>query len=156
MSTIAYRDGVMAADTLGVNGANLTRETRKLHRLDDAIVGFTGNYVDGLTFVDWWRVGHDMDSLPKFIVYRDGDAPDFVALVLNADGLNLWTEHFQSSPVPDEFFTIGSGAMAARAAMVMGASAERAVEVAMLVDLHTGGKVEAERLYPAQAGVARL
>ena len=41
---------------------------------------------------------------------------------------------------------VASRSLAALAAMHMGASAEKAIEVAMLVDLHTGGRVESERL----------
>lgn len=147
MTTVAYRDGVIAVDTLGVSNSGMIRETKKLHRIHGAIIGLSGVYDDCLTFVDWWERGHDMAALPQFILYRGAeDAPDFHAIVLDAAGVYLWTEHFQPSPIHEPFFSLGSGAMAARAAMHMGASAERAVEVAMKVDLHTGGRVESERL----------
>ena len=146
MTTVAYRDGVMAADTQG-EYAGLRRTCQKIHRVEGVIIGCSGSYTDGLTFVDWWRAGHDLDKTPKFKTYHGGDdAPDIHAIVLTAEGVEIWTEHFQKRPVTDEFFAVGSGAMAALAAMHMGAAAEKAVGVAMLVDIYTGGDVQVERL----------
>lgn len=145
MTTIAVRDRIMAADTMGCRGST-PRRAVKLHRVNGDIIGFSGNYADGLVFVRWWADGHDLKALPEFRQYgRDGDEPDFCALVLTADGLTEWTEHFQPMPVTDEFFAIGSGAMAAMAAMSMGASAAHAVLVASRVDINTGSEIISEK-----------
>lgn len=145
MTTIAVRDGIMAADTRGtVNG--LIFEARKLHRVFDSIVGIAGNAGDGGQFVDWLRGGGDMKAPPAFVSYNDQDGPDFDALVLDAGGVTLWTQYFQPLKLLGPYFAIGSGAMAAMAAMEMGADAETAVAIAMKVDLHTGGDVEVEGL----------
>ena len=146
MTTVAYRDGVMAADTLGVR-FDMPRICYKVHRVGDAIIGAAGNYSDCLVFVEWWRDGHDLKKLPEFKMYRgEPDAPDIEALVLTADGLDRWTEHFQHDPILDPFFAIGSGAGAAMAAMHMGADAAEAVRIASLVFMSTGGDVQVERL----------
>ncbi len=146
MTTVAYRDGVMAADTRGVR-YDMPRICHKIHRVADAIIGFAGNYSDCLVFIDWWRDGHDLKKLPEFKMYRgESDAPDIEALVLTADGIERWTEHFQRDPILDPFFAIGSGAGAAMAAMHMGADAAEAVRIASLVFTSTGGNVQVERL----------
>lgn len=143
MTTVAFRDGVIAADTLGIKGVSARRICKKLWRMENAVIGFAGNYQDGVNFVEWWRKGHNMSELPKFIQYRGSDdAPDFTAIVLTKAGAFEWTEHFQSTPIPDEFYAVGSGQMAALAAMVMGASADEAVRIASQVDVYTGTQVE--------------
>lgn len=146
MTTIAYRDGIIAGDTQAQQHG-LTRYFKKVHRMDDAIIGIAGNCGDVTQFLDWWRDGHNMDRLPDFRIYRgDGDAPDIQALVLQQDGLYLWTEHFQYSPVVQSFFAIGTGTQAALTAMHMGAPAVDAIRMAAQVDLFTGGEVEWEAL----------
>ena len=115
--------------------------------MEGQIIGFVGNYGDSLEFVEWVRCGADLSDWPEFQTYRgNDDAPDFTALMLHEDGIDLWSEHAQPEPVLDEFFAIGSGSEAATAAMHMGASAHDAIEIAMLVDLHTGGEVHAMKL----------
>ena len=146
MTTIAYRAGMMAADTLCIAGGR-RRIAKKLYRAGGMIIGISGNYQDGLTFVRWCKDGCDMSKLPEFIHYGGkDDAPDFNAMVLSAEGCVQWTEHFQPMPILDEFYAMGSGAMAATAAMVMGSSAQEAVELAMKIDANTGGDIEVERI----------
>ena len=133
MTVVVVRDGVMAADT-GARTGQMKRFVTKLHRVDKAIIGFSGSLLDGLVFVDWWREGRNMDHLPEFRMYRGADdAPDITALVLTPDGLEYWTEHFQPSPVEMPYFAVGSGAMAAMGAMHMGADAIRAAEAACAI-----------------------
>jgi len=147
VSTVAYRNGVMAADTLSVSGSS-THRAQKLFRCSrDLVVGFTGNFMDGLEFVRWCEAGMDLTSTPEWRNYRGAeDAPDFTAIVLTSDGLSEWTEHFLPHPITDEFYAIGSGKMCALAAMYMGAGAEEAVTVASAIDVNTGGDVQVEHL----------
>jgi ATP-dependent protease HslVU (ClpYQ) peptidase subunit len=154
MTTIAYRGGVMAADSLGTRGDIRVDGSQKIQRLPNAIIAFSGNISDGLLFVDWWRRGCLRDHPPVFRPngLRDGQGPDFHALVLTADGVSRWWEDLAPEPVLDEFFAIGSGAAAATAAMHMGASAAEAVRIAIKVDIYTGGEVICMALHPARQG----
>lgn len=128
----------MAADTLGIFGGTKTK-AQKLHRVGSDIIGFAGDYSDAIHFVRWWK---DRSEKLEFRMYRGGeDAPDFVAMVANSNGIEKWTEHFQPTPILQEFFAIGSGAPCAMSAMHMGASAEEAVRISSLVDFYTGGEV---------------
>lgn len=139
MTTIAYRDGTLAADTLGCGGVR--RRTKKLHRVGDAILGLSGNYGDCWQFVHWWA---DQSKALEFRVFRtdNSDSPDLEAIVVTDGGAEIWTEHLQPTPVLEPFFAIGSGAKAAMAAMHMGATAAKAVEIAMRVDPYTAGAIE--------------
>ncbi len=124
---------MMAADTGGRFG-DMKRHATKLFRVDDVIIGFSGNLGDGLVFVDWWRAGRDMAQLPEFRSYRGADdAPDINALVLTEGRVELWHEYFQPSVVEMPYFAIGSGAMTAMGAMHAGADAIRAVEAACAI-----------------------
>ena len=106
-----------------------------------------GNYADTCTFVEWCRAGMNRHKLPEFRFFGDDFKPSFRALVWSPErALVEWTEQFQPMPVLDDFYAIGSGDMAAMAAMHMGATAGQAVEVAAKVDLGTGGIIETERV----------
>ena len=139
MTTVAYRDGVLAADTLGCG--QFRRKCKKLHRVGDTIIGFSGNYSDCLHFVRWFE---NKDGALTFANFRNdnSDAPDVTAIVVCDGKAEKWTEHCQPTPIYESFFAVGSGAQAAMAAMHMGASAEEAVKISMLVDPHTAGDVE--------------
>lgn len=150
MSTVAYRDGVMAADTLA--SGPVCRTTKKLHRVGDVIIGGVGNLSDLLVFVRWYGSGADLKALPEFRMYgRNDEAPDFSALVLSPRGLTHWTEYFQPLPVFDDYTAVGSGAYAALGAMAVGAAAAEAIAVAAQIDVHTGGEIHTMQLGVAEA-----
>ena len=145
MTTIAYRDGVMAADT-GSNFDGLKSEARKIFRVGDALLGGAGNFVDFIVFKQWWQTGSDLKDLPEFRQYGSNDGPNFTALVASPAGLTWWSQHFQPEDLMVEFWAIGSGAMAALAAMHMGTDAAKAIEIAIKTDYNSNGTVHAERV----------
>jgi len=145
MTTIAYRDGLMAADSGGLFDG-LKSKTRKIYRAGDALIGGSGNFVDILMFREWWEAGQNRSALPEFRQYGEKDGPSFAVLVAEHHRLTWWSEHFQPEELVCDFWAVGSGAMAAMAAMYMGADAFKAVEVAVEVDYHTNGDVQVERL----------
>lgn len=134
MTTIAYRDGVMAADTLASSDGIPCRCT-KLFRLDDGrVVGFAGNVEASRLFLEWLRIGGNKPSL------TDADRKSFHALVMHPDGhVDEWETDRVGVTLEDPFYAIGSGRMAALAAMHMGANAVEAIEIARLCDINTGG-----------------
>lgn len=145
MTTVAYRDGIMASDTRA--GGPFVSVARKIYKMNGWLVGFSGQLQDGLTFVRWCEAGMDMEKLPNFIIHESGDNPIIDALVVKAsDDVTYWTQHFQPIPIIEPFAAVGSGGLAARAAMHMGATAEEALHVAMAVDGGTGGDIQTERL----------
>lgn len=140
MTTIAYRDGVLASDSLG-NRNGLRRKVKKVYRVGDHIMGGCGNYQDCIAFVNWWPQRNEREL--SFRQYSgDKDAPDLYMIVVGPGGAQAWGEHLQPTDILDDFYAVGSGASAAMAAMHMGASAEEAVRIASLVDIGTGGDIE--------------
>lgn len=140
MTTIAWRDRFMAADSLTDTGGMRGTAT-KIHKVGDSIIGCAGTMMDCVSFVRWFADRRNPLDFRTF--HTDGsDAPDVTAIVIGPSGVEKWTEHLQPVPVEDKFLAIGSGAKAAMAAMHMGASAEEAVRIASLVDICTNGKIQ--------------
>lgn len=142
MTTIAWRDGIMAADTATyIHGGDcrMPGETGKMWRLADGrVMGHAGSRRDAHGLMRWLED-------PK------GDPPntgDVAAIVVGRGGGRSMLVFDGSSEreVEAPFYALGSGAQAALGAMYAGASAEDAVRIAMLVDPYTGGDVRVERV----------
>jgi hypothetical protein len=137
MSVIVFKGGIMAADSRAYGGRGQASPGQKVkaHRLSDgtrigmvsAIVGMPER------FLAWYAQGAD----PK--AWGDGN-PDLRALIVRPNGeVMLFEDGLQASgPIVCERYAIGSGAEFALGAMEMGATAERAVEVACLFEPHCG------------------
>lgn len=150
MTTVAYRDGILAADTRCVR-QGIIEAAHKLFRLDDgSIAGFAGSLCDIHHFVRWYNAGADVDDPPKWIMFGDNDEPVVDCILVSEDGVSRWTAHIQPSPIIGPYFAIGSGQQFATAAMFMGATAEQAVRVAMGLDPNTGGEVQTMSLSDGQ------
>jgi 20S proteasome alpha/beta subunit len=141
MTTIAYRDGIMAADRAAHLGNDWKKPDRvtKIIRLEDgslfAAAGDTGVFSKLLT---WLTAGLARGERPEI--------PDCDVLLLGHDG-RLWFFSGAGKRLVDApFAAIGSGAPVAYGAMHAGATAERAVEIAALVDPWTGGEIQVEIL----------
>lgn len=135
MTTVVCNREEMASDS------QLTGEYRasakKLWKIKGAVIGIAGEYSACTRFVKWLQ-GELQD---------EPDMETVDAMVLTTDGRIL---HYNGSTEPfeveDQFSAIGSGSQAAMAAMHMGASVERAIEVAALVDVGTGGPVQYHKI----------
>lgn len=150
MTTIAYRDGILAADSKAYGGKFCASpgEKSKLHRIAKGrlkgwLVGISSNSVGADTLLlDWIARGAPLPT--------SGDMrPDeFVILALAPDGsLYLANDNLGfSGPITSAYYAIGSGADFALGAMAMGASAAQAVATAALFDPHTGGAVHTLKL----------
>lgn len=150
MTTICYRDGVMAADSRVTidsegGGARVFR-CEKLYRVKTyngkrCLVGLAGGSFDGLAFLDW-LVSKTSEPPQRLI---DGDAA-FTALVLNQHGLFEYDKWCRPERIIEPFYAVGSGAKAALGALHMGASARRAVAVACKIDPYTALPIVTMRL----------
>ena len=145
MTTLAYRDGVMATDTGALFGGMKYRQENKIIRRKNALIGIVGNYIDGLVFADWWEAGADRSNLPVFREYgADKVGPDFEVLVAEPGKVTWWAQHFQPDLIAVPFWAIGSGNKAAMAVMHMGADPAEAIRITILVDYYTNGDVQVE------------
>ena len=134
MTTIAYRWGVLAADSrAGSNGWIYPYASEKLHRLPDGtVVGLCGTLAEATKFVQWLKAGESGDEPPL---------AESTIIRLRKDGSLTIYEAGASFDIKTEFGAWGSGGPVANAAMYMGADAAKAVEIASLLDDATGGKI---------------
>lgn len=139
MTTIAFRDGVLAADSrFMIGGWKQPYPAKKLFRMADGTVcGVTGDYAVSVAYVEWLD-GNRTEPAPNL-----GEGGRVIHLA--KDGAITIYEQTGSFQVEPEFAAWGSGSPAAHAALHMGADAAKAVEIAALVDDNTGGPVYSMR-----------
>lgn len=139
MTTIATNLKGMAADTRvtwtdsGNNRLN-TAASIKIERINDEIIGTSGDFQAGVRFLEWYKAG-SKGRKPKL-------AKDFRAIRLNKTGIYIidgddttWVK------VDADLYAIGSGAHYAIGAMEMGATPEKSVSIAAKHDGYTGGPI---------------
>ncbi len=139
MTTIAANRSEMAGDSK-VTDDDTSFRGRKVHRVGEAVVGAAGTGPAISKFIKWLRAG-DLDARPKF----DKD-DELAALVLTPAGLFAYGTELEPEEIDDPFYAVGTGKQAALAAMRLGCTPGRAVEVACEIDNHTGGPVDVLRL----------
>jgi hypothetical protein len=141
MTTIVYRDGILAADTRAWSGNKLPIGSKsKIFKLEDgSLFGASTEHVGlGDEFRDW------LNSLKGDYTksaYREFEVQ---ALLITKTRRILYFNcgpRF-TGPLHGEFIAIGSGEFIANGALAMGASAEKAVEIAAQFDFATGLPVE--------------
>lgn len=133
MTTIAYRDGVLAADTQ-VNGCN----------------GCPVGYVAKIGATEngfWWAFtgeAQQQERAVEWVQTREGDPPKTetgcLILISPAGVVREWWGNGWLQCSADHF-AWGAGERMARAAMLAGADPQRAVEIASILDTDTGGEI---------------
>jgi ATP-dependent protease HslVU (ClpYQ) peptidase subunit len=132
-TTIAYDGLSIAADSQATAGTR-KHATQKLIRCGNAFVACAGACDQGELFKAWYQSGADPDKYPKKL-------DDFVGIVVTQLGAFIYWDKPVAVPISAPY-AIGSGAKAAEGAMRAGASAHKAVEIASLIDLYTGGQID--------------
>lgn len=136
MTTIAYRDGVLAADTQATDGHGCTNgRVIKVERRGPFLAASAGQACFARRFLDWFRSGMPGDpEIGNAECNADG-------MIFMPDGRIIEFSPFGSKTVHAEFYSTGSGMDYALGAMAMGATAEEAVRVAARFDNSTGGEI---------------
>lgn len=139
MTTIVYRDGVMAADRRAYAGDKQPiGEKTKVHRLaDGSLFGASSSKVGAVDkfrrLVEERGIGGSFDA-----------AHPVQAILVRPDGSIFYfhEEDTFTGPLEAAFIAIGSGDRFALGALKMGATAARAVEVAIECDVWSGGGID--------------
>jgi len=132
MTTIVYRDGILAADTAVFDRGTYCGQAIKITSAPSGLVaGSAGCMGDAAALRDWVLDGAAGDP-PK---WRDEDSEG----ILIQNGVVYWIGPGQKKIAYDAapYIAIGSGFQVAMGALAMGASAERAVEIACDLDNRT-------------------
>ena len=142
MTVIAYRDGVMAADSLAQDGVLKVSGLQKVIRGDDgSLYGMAGAAGMCCEIRRWIEGGLKGDRPPL----RDGEHTADVLAVSPEGAVSVWTVYGTEDYPGAAYMAIGSGSAVAMGALFMGASADRAVEAAIEHGLGCGGQVMAVR-----------
>lgn len=141
MTTIAWDEEIIAWDSLITMGDEkyVHHNTQKVVSHKGRVFTLCGNA--GLlkkTLIPWWEKGHKADAAP------DGD---WDMVVIGTDGAFLYSSGSPGAEVSTpSTFALGSGSMAARAALMCGKEPAIAVNIAAALDKSTGGPVNWLRL----------
>lgn len=139
MTTIAANLKQMAADTALVTGGPIATVS-KIHRIRESIFGEAGAGFECLLLIEWLKGKRDRRALQKMPDEFQRD--DVYILELSPTGLALWNGWGIRMPIADECYSIGSGSMAAMAALRAGADPEEAVKIAAELDENTREPIE--------------
>lgn len=138
MSTIAYRDGIIAADTLCIRSSVRTGYCTKIARRPDGTLGgAVGSLSFASAFLRW--ISEDTGDAPA----REKDDGYYDAgLIVHPDGVIEVFEYKGYATIRAPYYAMGSGAEFAFASMSRGDSAAIAVATAIHFDIHSGGEIE--------------
>jgi len=139
MTTIAYRNGILAADSMITAGSRIVTSTNatKIVRLSDGrLFGHCGQ----------------MRHMKPLVAYLEGKSErypdmekDATAIVVHPDGrveLHFGRHPDEAFAEDAEFYAIGSGSELALGAMAVGATSIEAVHAAIRFDTCSGGDVK--------------
>lgn len=137
MTTIVYRDGILAADRACSQGSRFEGSVRKVwRRRDGHLIGGCGRYSIICRYVEWF-LGGERGRAPS-LGEQDNDAD---MLIVRPSGLVLFHDSCGAMTVKAPFYAMGSGVDFAYGAMEMGATARQAVRIASRRDNNSGGGV---------------
>lgn len=142
MTTIAYKDGILAGDTLSTCNGLRDDYGTKIWRVGRVLVGAAGSRGECLRFREW-VAGGLVGSPP--LTETNG-------IVVSPASVVCWSEK-GCWPVSAPFYAIGTGYELALGAMAHGASADEAVRIAAQFDTRTGGEVTALSLHASDCAV---
>lgn len=144
MTTVVFRDGIMAADTRGTHAdAGITKCTKLFRKTFKAtprakprehLLGICGDVYAAMVFVNWYGSGR-----PRTDIFDNfHESEEFGILIWTGKKLYEANRLCTLIEVEDKFHAVGSGAMAALGAMACGKSAIEAARIACRYDNNSG------------------
>lgn len=149
MTTVAYRAGVLAADSLSVIGETRVPERcqKVFYLANGGAVAIGGYYSCLLDFVRWLGTaaeGRDPGERPALGEH------DFVVHLTAAGLVEVYEDGADAYRFDGTYMAWGSGADIALGAMFEGASAEKAIKAAAHFNINTGLPVQFFKLKRAK------
>ena len=146
MTTIVFKDSVIAYDSRSTNGTTITSDNANKKIVINKVIFILSGYIGDFEILT--SAYFDADFQEEI----ESDGP--VALVVDEGKVFLCsidtdTKKFWKQPLAGfEHYAIGSGSLYALGAIAMGADAVKAVKVAASLDVHTGGKIHTVKIKP--------
>lgn len=130
MTTIAFDGETLASDSQSITQFVDPLPTQKIFRRKGRLFAVAGDYAQSLVVIDWLCDGEK----PSF------NRNEFMVAEVIGKKMEVYDGEFYPYPaIPP--FAFGSGGVFAMAAMLAGAKAKRAVEIACQLDESSGGKI---------------
>jgi hypothetical protein len=158
VTTIAYKDGVLASDSRSTEGddsakSNCVKIWRIVSKVEpvrgEILLGCSGDEFGAALFKEWMEKGGEPFLHARGVEGGDGDGQtgdDFDALIVHKSGLYNANRLCCLVKTIERFWAHGTGRQGALVAMRLGKSAVDAVRVTAGVDPYTGGKIVSLRL----------
>lgn len=151
MTTIAYREGVLASDSRVTIKAFIDNDNvKKLFKLPDgSVVGMAGSWTPGM---DLYRAlkkaaKEAKDGEEMQLPFVNGK---YQAILVSPLGDAWYNENGEWNNLKKwnyDYIAIGSGGAVAMAAMDAGADARTAVAVGIKRDVYSGGKIQSYKVF---------
>jgi ATP-dependent protease HslVU (ClpYQ) peptidase subunit len=138
MTIIAYRDGVLAADSMVTFGDTCYFGRSKVFKIRGHLIGAAGKSAECHKFIEWFR----SKTLKKFVAPAEGF--DGFIVKPNGDAFLYLTSGIL--PFEGEYYATGSGADFALGAFAAGADAITAVRAAIKHNVYCGGEIHSVML----------
>lgn len=143
MTAIAYRDGVMAADTAVWHHGTIPYHIKKIDRINGMLVAATGRTGLVLRFKEWVRNGMEGE-----FDRNDAGEDGFHGIIVLPSEIVLHVEIMgPAAAYKAPFYVLGAAHELMLGAMAVGATAKQAVEAAIQWSNWAGGGVQVERLH---------
>lgn len=146
MTTIVFKDGVLAADSRAYAGGSASLGMKiKIRRLADGSLVGVSTTVPGLgeAVMTWLDNNRHHDYLPNF------PEPNFTALLIDPAGQVFFFNGtwMPAGPIWAPYFAIGSGEEIAKGALEMGADPIQAIAIAIRHDTWSGAPIVSLNLH---------
>lgn len=145
MTVIAYKDGVMVADTQATDNTVRLRTSKLARLLDGGVAGKCGNCSAGWAALSWVASGGSLDGGE-----RQPEVEGACLLIVKGDG-SLWMleDRFPAFPLADhpDGIAVGSGGEMATILMATGLSAVEAVTIVAQQNIFCGLPVQSMDVY---------
>lgn len=138
MTIVAYKDGIMAADSQITSGWHrCSTHARKIHRIGSSYFGFTAARMGEIPeFMRWLKAGKPEDKRPHM-------GEGFEVMEVDTKGrIFLWDSRCERMRWREPFYATGGGLHFALGAMEAGASAVEAVRITKKLFLGAGGQIQ--------------
>ena len=152
MTSIVYRDGILAADSGHFSGNLLVCRESKITRAPDGTIGACCGSAHSSTYFDEWLITRREAPF-------EVEDEDFYGLFITSDGrvhsVNCHGELF-AFPTSMEWFSIGVAIEFTQGALAAGATARQACELACLYVKGCAGPVETAEVWQPKPAVQRF
>lgn len=140
MTTVAYRDGIIAADMQAGNGNRAARFHKIGRNKGGSLIGGCGDAPLVYALIRWFV--EDGDKMPPTYGKFGDDECDVHAFIIRPDRRLYRIEPAGTFEFFAEYAAMGSGGAYALGAFAAGVDARTAVQCAAIHDVHTGMGVE--------------